>query len=90
VTYYNSDFKGEYLVSFLQELYKKQIGIIIVEGGAKVLQSFIDAQLWDEARVFHTKKILGEGAISAPILTNARLQSTHQILDDVLNVYYAT
>jgi diaminohydroxyphosphoribosylaminopyrimidine deaminase / 5-amino-6-(5-phosphoribosylamino)uracil reductase len=52
------------------------------------LQSFIDANLWDEARVFHSPKTIGEGGIAAPILKDANLQSTHQILDDVLKVYY--
>jgi diaminohydroxyphosphoribosylaminopyrimidine deaminase/5-amino-6-(5-phosphoribosylamino)uracil reductase len=88
VTCFESNFEGDYLSDFLHKLYEKQIGIIIVEGGSKVLQSFIDAQLWDEARVFATDKILGEGAIPAPILKNAMLQSTHQILNDTLNVFW--
>ncbi len=88
VTYFNSDFEGNFLEDFMKEIYQKQIGTLIVEGGAKVLQSFIDANLWDEARVFHTPKRIGEGGIAAPILKDAMLQSNHQILDDQLNVYY--
>lgn len=36
----------------LDELYKRNIQSIIIEGGAKLLQSFIDQNLWDEARIF--------------------------------------
>ncbi|MBI2281319.1 MAG: bifunctional diaminohydroxyphosphoribosylaminopyrimidine deaminase/5-amino-6-(5-phosphoribosylamino)uracil reductase RibD [Bacteroidetes bacterium] len=36
----------------LSELYKRNIQSVIVEGGATLLQSFIDQNLWDEARVF--------------------------------------
>ncbi len=40
---------------------------IIVEGGAKLLQSFIDANLWDEARIItNTELIIGPG-LAAPI-----------------------
>lgn len=33
-------------------LYKHDITSILIEGGAKTLQSFVDNNLWDEARIF--------------------------------------
>ena len=51
--------------SILQESYKQKIQSIIIEGGAKTLQSFLDKKLWDEARIFITNKTLDEG-IKAP------------------------
>jgi diaminohydroxyphosphoribosylaminopyrimidine deaminase/5-amino-6-(5-phosphoribosylamino)uracil reductase len=33
-------------------LYQHNLQSVIIEGGAKTLQTFIDADLWDEARVF--------------------------------------
>jgi diaminohydroxyphosphoribosylaminopyrimidine deaminase/5-amino-6-(5-phosphoribosylamino)uracil reductase len=33
-------------------LYDHQIQSVIIEGGRQTLQTFIDANLWDEARVF--------------------------------------
>lgn len=55
--------------NFLQELTadltKQKIQSVIVEGGTQTLQHFIDAQLWDEARVFTASRTFGEG-ISAP------------------------
>src|SRR5207247_2413973 len=46
------DFGKEVLKEILNHLYQKNIQSIIVEGGAKLLQSFIDENLWDEARIF--------------------------------------
>jgi len=57
-----------YLIkSILKELYKLNIQSIIIEGGSKTLQSFIDATMWDESRVFTTNKILDEG-VKSPII----------------------
>lgn len=47
--------------NILQELHKQNIQSIIIEGGTITLQSFIDKNLWDEARIFTTNKTLTEG-----------------------------
>ena len=53
------------LVEVLNELYKRNIQSIIIEGGATLLQSFIDQNLWDEARVFIGNKTFVNG-LKAP------------------------
>ncbi|MEY4106958.1 MAG: hypothetical protein RL181_1300, partial [Bacteroidota bacterium] len=48
------DFERPLLLDeLLQRLYLLKIGILLVEGGAAVLQSFVQQGLWDEARVIH-------------------------------------
>ena len=42
-------------------LYKHQINSVIIEGGPKTLQTFIDEDLWDEARIFTGELNLKEG-----------------------------
>ncbi|WP_430613750.1 bifunctional diaminohydroxyphosphoribosylaminopyrimidine deaminase/5-amino-6-(5-phosphoribosylamino)uracil reductase RibD [Flavobacterium sp. JP2137] len=42
-------------------LYRHQLCSLVVEGGAQTLQSFIDAELWDEARVFKSELPLKQG-----------------------------
>jgi len=42
-------------------LYKHQINSVIIEGGQKTLQAFIDEDLWDEARIFTGELNLKEG-----------------------------
>lgn len=46
-------------------LYRRNIQSVIIEGGAKTLQSFINTNLWDEAFVFKGSISFGEG-IKAP------------------------
>jgi diaminohydroxyphosphoribosylaminopyrimidine deaminase/5-amino-6-(5-phosphoribosylamino)uracil reductase len=53
--------------NILHELYKQNIQSLIIEGGAKTLQSFIDQKLWDEARIFTANKTLIEGVKSPRI-----------------------
>ena len=62
-------FKEEQLNTILSELYKRNIQSVIVEGGAKLLNSFIRQGLWDEARVFSSSKKIGKG-IKAPIINS--------------------
>jgi len=61
----------------LEILYKQNIQSILVEGGAKLLQSFIDADLWDEARVItNADLIIGEG-VQAPQLNSSIVDTKH-------------
>ncbi|TCK64721.1 diaminohydroxyphosphoribosylaminopyrimidine deaminase [Winogradskyella wandonensis] len=71
--------------SICKKLFEKNINSLIVEGGAKTLQSFINDDLWDEARVFIGNTEFMEG-IKAPIL-KGKLSKEEMIKDDVLKVY---
>lgn len=78
-------------INYLSDLMKhllaqKNIGTIIVEGGAETLQSFIDVDLWDEARVIKTPKLLGNG-IPMPKLKNALLHEKYTLDTDEILVY---
>jgi diaminohydroxyphosphoribosylaminopyrimidine deaminase / 5-amino-6-(5-phosphoribosylamino)uracil reductase len=56
----------EYLPEhILGELFRRQVQSVIIEGGAKLINSFLSANLWDESRVFTGNKYFGAG-ISAP------------------------
>ncbi|MFN3996800.1 bifunctional diaminohydroxyphosphoribosylaminopyrimidine deaminase/5-amino-6-(5-phosphoribosylamino)uracil reductase RibD [Algoriphagus sp.] len=70
----------------LNELQKRQIQSLIVEGGSKVLSGFIESGLWDEARVF-TGKAKFETGIPAPQL-NQNPSESLQIGDDNLTIYH--
>lgn len=52
----------------LFQLYLQDIQSVIIEGGAQTLQGFIDAGLWDEARIFTGTALLGRG-LKAPGIT---------------------
>ena len=53
--------------SILHKLHEQNIQSIIIEGGSKTLQSFIDKNIWDEARIFTTNKELTDGVKSPNI-----------------------
>lgn len=55
----------DYLLFILTDLYKRNIQSIIIEGGSALLISFLERNLWDEARVFTAPTEFGRG-ISAP------------------------
>ncbi len=59
---------------------------IIVEGGKKTIQNFIDVNLWDESRVFTANKKLNRG-ILAPKL-NSEVHSSENFDGDKLNFYF--
>jgi len=66
-------------------LYKHSIQSIIIEGGSRTLQTFIDENLWDEARVFKGKLEFGKG-VEAPSF-DRKEQSIQTIETDELKIY---
>ena len=51
VEFVGIDFEEDVVRAVLDELYKRGVMSIIIEGGAQWLQTVIDSGLWDEARV---------------------------------------
>jgi len=81
------DFNTALLPQLMQQLHRRQIQSILVEGGQAVLQQFIAAGLWDEARVITGTGTLPEG-LAAPVLTNALLTHTLQVAGDRIDFYH--
>ena len=53
------------MVDVMEELFDRQIVSVLVEGGAKLHETFLDSGLWDEARVFTGKMHFTQG-VKAP------------------------
>lgn len=79
------DFNGEITKQVCEVLFQHEIQSVIIEGGAKTLQTFIDAGLWDEARVF-TGKIQLQRGIKAPVFSG-KIISEKDIGSDNLKIY---
>jgi diaminohydroxyphosphoribosylaminopyrimidine deaminase/5-amino-6-(5-phosphoribosylamino)uracil reductase len=60
--------------NILDELYKRGIISVFVEGGSRTLQYFIIDNVWDEARVVVGDKKFGEG-VKAPIINRVPVDS---------------
>ena len=54
-------------------LQKHQIQSVIIEGGLQTLQTFIDAGLWDEARIFVGVNEFEDG-IEAPVVSGKTIE----------------
>ena len=77
--YYELNDKEELLPHILSICYQQNIQSILVEGGSKTLQTFIDKNLWDEARVITNTKLTIANGIPSPTLKNARVVDTMMI-----------
>lgn len=71
----------------LNACYQKNIQSIIVEGGARLLQAFIDEDAWDEARLITNEKLFIEQGLNAPQLLNAALSYSEHIITDRIDYY---
>jgi len=78
----------DFLLNVVHDLYKQKIQSVIVEGGAQILNAFMDLNLWDEARVFVSGKSFTKG-IAAPMISGN--QVCEEIIDsDMLRIYHPT
>ena len=85
VTNKDIDFEKPIAIQIADVLFKQNINSIIIEGGSQTLQTFIDENLWDEARVFTGSTSFKTG-IKAPELIG-NLISESQIKNDLLKIY---
>lgn len=85
VSYCALDPKTDFLPQLMGDLYQQKIQSVVVEGGVGVLESFLHSGVWDEARIFKSSKVLGEG-LAAPVI-RARLLHTERIGEDWLMTY---
>ncbi|WP_299111118.1 bifunctional diaminohydroxyphosphoribosylaminopyrimidine deaminase/5-amino-6-(5-phosphoribosylamino)uracil reductase RibD [uncultured Winogradskyella sp.] len=85
VTNKDIDFEKPIAIQIADVLFKQNINSIIIEGGSQTLQTFIDENLWDEARVFTGNTSFKTG-IKAPKLIG-KLISESQIKNDLLKIY---
>ncbi|UAY52449.1 bifunctional diaminohydroxyphosphoribosylaminopyrimidine deaminase/5-amino-6-(5-phosphoribosylamino)uracil reductase RibD [Ferruginibacter albus] len=58
------------LKEILNVLYEQKIQSMIVEGGSKLLQAFIDEGLWDETRIITNNELSIQNGLNAPVLKN--------------------
>ncbi|EAR01537.1 bifunctional diaminohydroxyphosphoribosylaminopyrimidine deaminase/5-amino-6-(5-phosphoribosylamino)uracil reductase RibD [Maribacter sp. HTCC2170] len=85
IAYEVIDFSKNQTTQICQVLYKRNIISVLIEGGAKTLQTFIDENLWDEARVFTGKNNFKKG-LKAPRMNKEAFKSI-TIESDILNIY---
>ncbi|WP_084399460.1 bifunctional diaminohydroxyphosphoribosylaminopyrimidine deaminase/5-amino-6-(5-phosphoribosylamino)uracil reductase RibD [Pseudotamlana agarivorans] len=79
------DFSKPIASQICDHLFNMEINSVIIEGGAQTLQTFIDENLWDEARVFTGPVHLQKGT-KAPRFSG-QLIHEENIISDTLKIY---
>ena len=85
IEYERVDFSQDVASQICDILYSKEILSVLIEGGSKTLQTFIEANLWDEASIF-TGCTSFETGIKAPLLHSDSSQ-TQNVGGDTLKFY---
>ncbi len=78
-------------VSIVQQvisaLYHLRIQSVLVEGGAQILQLFINENSWDEARIITNESLVIPGGIKAPKLINEMQTGEEHFFSDSITYY---
>lgn len=90
--YHQLNEENEIIPQILSVLYEQKILSVMVEGGAGLLQSFIDAGLWDEARIISNELQIATGmakgsGLNAPVLKTAMLLKKEKTGTDLISYY---
>ncbi|WP_245693392.1 bifunctional diaminohydroxyphosphoribosylaminopyrimidine deaminase/5-amino-6-(5-phosphoribosylamino)uracil reductase RibD [Salinimicrobium catena] len=79
------DFEKDLTTQICEILWRNKIQSVIIEGGRQTLQTFIDAEKWDEARVFTGTVQFKEGT-GSPKFSGKQI-SEENIATDTLRIY---
>jgi diaminohydroxyphosphoribosylaminopyrimidine deaminase / 5-amino-6-(5-phosphoribosylamino)uracil reductase len=86
--YYQLATDSSLVQQIILALYRLNIQSVLVEGGARLLQSFIDEGYWDEARVITNEELQIPEGLASPELSDAELLSRERLFSDTI-CYYA-
>ena len=87
ITYYQVTEDVNIVHQVLNGLYQLKITSIMIEGGARLLQSFIDEDAWDEARVITNKSLKAPDGVPSPVLKKFSAECEETIGNDVIKYY---
>ena len=78
--------EGEYATpaEALAHLYEEKKQSLVVEGGAKTLQSFLDAGLWDEIRIETAPFTVGKGIEAPKLPGNLRITKVEKYVNTIV------
>ncbi len=73
--------------SILNALHTESVLSVLIEGGAKLLQSFIDSGIWDELRIITNAELQISKGVSSPLFHDAKLLRTETYGSDTIRYY---
>jgi diaminohydroxyphosphoribosylaminopyrimidine deaminase/5-amino-6-(5-phosphoribosylamino)uracil reductase len=75
------------LEDILQRLYQTNRATLLVEGGAQVLNQFLQRGLWDEIRFIESKNSLGGGVAAPALPAGMLLKEAFQVGPDSVRIF---
>jgi diaminohydroxyphosphoribosylaminopyrimidine deaminase / 5-amino-6-(5-phosphoribosylamino)uracil reductase len=87
VQYFQTDPQKNMVSQIVKGIYDLGIQSVLVEGGRRLLQSFIDEGLWDEARIISNNSLIVQEGLDAPHIQQGSLVSEENILNDQVFIY---
>jgi diaminohydroxyphosphoribosylaminopyrimidine deaminase/5-amino-6-(5-phosphoribosylamino)uracil reductase len=87
VRYYQLAEDSSLVQQLMIALHRLEIQSVMLEGGATLLQSFIDEDCWDEARTITNRQLAIGNGLPAPRLKNAAKTGEQSLLSDLIQTY---
>ena len=91
--YYRLNKVSGVIPQMMDALYQMNIQSVLVEGGAKMLQSFIDEGCWDEVRIITNQQLTlnhdqnGETGLKAPLFAETILLEQSNLENDIIRIF---
>jgi len=85
--YYQINGSADLLPQLVNGLFELNLQSVIVEGGARTLQAFIDAGYWDEARIITNHELRLEHGKPSPSLHDAVETGKQVMMSDTIRYY---
>jgi len=88
LTYYQVTEDVSLVHQIVNALYQMKIQSVLVEGGARLLQSFIDEEMWDAIRVIKNEELKINNGLNAPEFIDRNVDEEIKILGDSIKIYH--
>jgi diaminohydroxyphosphoribosylaminopyrimidine deaminase/5-amino-6-(5-phosphoribosylamino)uracil reductase len=85
--YYQCSETGSLVQQVCDALYSLNIQSVLVEGGASLLQSFIDENVFDEVRIITNNNLQTDNGLPAPVTAALLLQDSIQLGSDSIRFF---
>jgi diaminohydroxyphosphoribosylaminopyrimidine deaminase/5-amino-6-(5-phosphoribosylamino)uracil reductase len=88
VQYYKITDDVSLVHQLVKALYQLKIQSVLVEGGARLLQSFIDKGMWDEIRVVKNEELKINKGLVAPVFKMHESREECKLAGDCIRIYH--
>ena len=86
VAYYQVSVEVDLVQQIMHALYQMKIQSVLVEGGAKLLQSFMDEGYWDEIRLITNTTFTMDEGIASPYFTGNKIDES-ELMNDRIEIF---